>query len=241
MFELIVFAAAVAAGAIASVAGFGIGSVLTPLLAVRVGTQLAVAAVSIPHFFATALRFWRLRAQVDRRVLVSFGIPSALGGLSGALLHSVAASRVLSIVFGAILIFVGLSELTGLSRRMRFGRTTAWIAGALSGFLGGLVGNQGGIRSGALLGFDIQKTAFVTTATAVGLIVDLARMPAYFVTQGAGIAGVWTLVAVATAGAVVGTLVGERLLRGIPERLFRQIVAVLLLALGAYMVLRGPG
>jgi uncharacterized protein len=241
MFELMVFAAALAAGAIASVAGFGIGSVLTPLFAVRVGTQLAVAAVSVPHFFATAIRFWRLRAHVDRRVLISFGIPSALGGLSGALLHSVAASRVLSIVFGAILIFVGVSELTGLSRRMRFGRTGAWIAGALSGFLGGLVGNQGGIRSGALLGFDIQKAAFVATATAVGLVVDVARMPAYFISQGEGIAGIWVLVAVATAGAVIGTLVGEHLLRGIPERLFRRIVAVLLLCLGAYMIVRGPG
>src|SRR5687768_976813 len=239
MFELIVFAAAVAAGAIASVAGFGIGSVLTPLLAVRVGTQLAVAAVSIPHFFATALRFWRLRAQVDRRILVSFGIPSALGGLSGALLHSVAASRVLSIVFGAILIFVGLSELTGLSRRMRFGRTTAWIAGALSGFLGGLVGNQGGIRSGALLGFDIRKTAFVGTATAVGLVVDIVRMPAYFITQGADIARIWSLVAVSTAGAVTGTLVGVPLLRRVPEPIFRRLVAILLLVLGAYMMLRG--
>jgi len=239
MFELVLFVAAVAAGGIASVAGFGIGSVLTPLLAVRVGTQLAVAAVSIPHFFATALRFWRLRAHIDRRVLVSFGIPSALGGLSGALLHSVAASRLLSIVFGAILIFVGLSELTGLSRRMKFGRTTAWIAGALSGFLGGLVGNQGGIRSAALMGFDIQKTAFVGTATAVGLIVDLARMPAYFITQGAGIARIWVLVAIATAGAVIGTLAGESLLREIPERLFRRIVAALLVALGAYMIIRG--
>jgi hypothetical protein len=133
-----------------------------------------------------------------------------------------------------------MSELTGLSRRMRFGRTTAWIAGALSGFLGGLVGNQGGIRSAALLGFDIQKTAFVGTATAVGLVVDVARMPAYFVTQGAGIAQIWTLVALATAGAVLGTLIGEHLLRGIPERLFRRIVAMLLLALGAYMALRGP-
>ena len=239
MFELVLFVAAVAAGGIASVAGFGIGSVLTPLLAVRVGTQLAVAAVSIPHFFATALRFWRLRAHIDRRVLVSFGIPSALGGLSGALLHSVAASRLLSIVFGVILIFVGLSELTGLSRRMKFGRTTAWIAGALSGFLGGLVGNQGGIRSAALMGFDIQKTAFVGTATAVGLIVDLARMPAYFITQGAGIARIWVLVAIATAGAVIGTLAGENLLREIPDRLFRRIVAALLVALGAYMIISG--
>src|SRR5688572_26865344 len=115
MFEVIVFGVAVAAGAIATVTGFGIGSILTPLLAARAGTQLAVAAVSIPHFFATALRFWRLRAHVDRRVLISFGVPSALGGLAGALLHSVAASRILAIVFGALLIFVGLSELSGLS------------------------------------------------------------------------------------------------------------------------------
>src|SRR5574337_446417 len=48
------------AGGIASVAGFGIGSLLTPLFALRVGTRLAVAAVSVPHVLATALRFWRL-------------------------------------------------------------------------------------------------------------------------------------------------------------------------------------
>ncbi len=44
------------AGAVASVSGFGIGSLLTPLLSLRVGTKLAVAAVSIPHLAATAFR-----------------------------------------------------------------------------------------------------------------------------------------------------------------------------------------
>lgn len=37
---------AMLAGAIASVSGFGIGSLLTPLLAVRVGTKLAVAGTT---------------------------------------------------------------------------------------------------------------------------------------------------------------------------------------------------
>ena len=37
----------------------------------------------------------------------------------------------------------------------------AWLAGALSGLLGGLVGNQGGIRSAALLGFNLSKANFV--------------------------------------------------------------------------------
>ena len=239
IFTIVVAVAAVLAGAVASVVGFGIGSLLTPLLAVRVGTQLAVAAISIPHVFATALRFWRLRAHVDRRVLVSFGITSAAGGLAGALLHSYASNRALAVVFGGILLFVGASELTGLARRLRFRGPAAWIAGALSGLFGGLVGNQGGIRSAALLGFDVDRDAFVATATAIGLVVDGARMPVYFWTQASAIERIWPLVVVATLGTLAGTLVGGRALRRIPDHAFRRIVAGTLLVLGSYMVVRG--
>jgi hypothetical protein len=170
---------------------------------------------------------------------VRFGIPSAIGGLTGAVLHNVAANRALAIVFGVLLIFVGLSELSGLARRMKFGGPVALVAGGLSGLLGGLVGNQGGIRSGALLGFDLSKEAFVATATAVGVVVDAARMPAYFITQGGDIKRIWALVLVATIGALLGTLFGERLLKRIPEHRFRQVVAVILLMLGVYMILKG--
>ena len=239
IYVLIIAVGSVLAGAIASVVGFGIGSVLTPLFAVRVGTQLAVAAVSIPHLLATALRFWRLRASVDRRVLLSFGITSAAGGLLGALLHSYASNRSLAIVFGLLLLFVGISELTGFARRMRFGGPVAWIAGGISGVFGGLVGNQGGIRSAALLGFDLDRQAFVATATAIGLVVDGARMPVYFATQTAAIARIWPLVLIATLGTLAGTVLGVRTLRRIPETAFRRIVAILLLLLGTYMLLRG--
>src|SRR5436309_3755938 len=94
----------VVAGAIAAVSGFGIGSLLTPVLAVRSGTKLAVAAVSIPHLTATAFRLWIMRKHVDRRLLWSFGLTSAAGGLVGALLHAYADSPVLTIVFGGLLV-----------------------------------------------------------------------------------------------------------------------------------------
>ena len=55
--------AGILAGAIASISGFGIGSILTPLLATWIGTKLAVAVVSIPHFIGTALRFAVIRAR----------------------------------------------------------------------------------------------------------------------------------------------------------------------------------
>lgn len=88
----------------------------------------------------------------------------------------------LTIVFGALLLFAAASEVSGLARRMRFRGYVAWVAGAVSGLLGGLVGNQGGLRSAALPGFGLSKQSFVATATAVGLIVDGARMPVYLAT-----------------------------------------------------------
>jgi uncharacterized membrane protein YfcA len=229
---------AVLAGAIASVSGFGIGSLLTPVLAMRVGMKLAVAAVSVPHLAATAFRFWIMRKHVDRRLLLSFGLMSAAGGLTGALLHVYADSPVLTFVFGGLLIFTGLMGLTGLSERLRFKGWVAWVAGAISGALGGLVGNQGGIRSAAMLGFDVPRHAFVATATAVGLIVDGARMPVYLVTQGQDVATLWPFLLTATAGAMIGTVVGERVLRRIPEPIYRRLVAGLVLALGVFMLLR---
>jgi hypothetical protein len=46
-----VLVAGVLAGGIAAVSGFAIGSLLTPILAVRYGTKPAVAIVSVPHWF----------------------------------------------------------------------------------------------------------------------------------------------------------------------------------------------
>jgi uncharacterized membrane protein YfcA len=237
--ELLAIVAGLAAGAVASVAGFGIGSLLTPVFAIGVGTKVAVAAVSIPHVIGTAVRFWLLRGHLDPHVLVSFGLTSAAGGLCGALLHEWTSSAGLSIVLGALLLFVAASELTGLSKRMRFRGAAAWIAGALSGLLGGLVGNQGGIRSAALLGVDLPRQAFVGTATAVALAVDGARLPVYLATTGPEIVAMWPTVAAATAGVIAGTLFGHRLLMRIPETRFRVIVAVTLAVLGLAMLIHG--
>jgi uncharacterized membrane protein YfcA len=239
-FAVIAGVALVSAG-IAAVTGFGIGSLLTPTLAIETGTKLAVAAISIPHLVGTAQRFWLLRAYVDRHVLLSFGVTSAAGGLAGALIHSSVSSRALALVFGIVVALAGISELTGWMRRVRWGRRSAWVAGAVSGALGGMVGNQGGIRTAALLGFDVPKQSFVATATAIGLFVDGARMPIYFATQYREIVRVWPLVLTATLAVVIGTAFGIRVLGKVPEQTFRRTVAVLLIVLGTYMAIAGRG
>lgn len=220
------------AGAVAAVAGFGIGTILTPLMALKTGVKVAVAAATIPHFIGTALRFWMLRRHLDRGMLKSFGLMSAAGGLAGALLHEAAGNMLLAALLGGLMIVAGVAGLTGLAGRLRIRGAAAWGAGVISGLLGGLVGEQGEIRSAAMLGLGLSKEAFVATATAVALMVDGARLPVYLATEGREVAAIWPLPAVATVGVIVGTLAGERGLRRIPERVFRLMVSALILALG---------
>jgi len=238
-FAVIATVAAVIAGAIASISGFGIGSVLTPVLSTQFDVRLAIAMVSLPHLAGTFVRFLIVRTRIDRDVLLGFGAASAVGGLIGAALQAVVQSSALAVIFGLLLVFAGIGSLTGFAQRMRFsGRRSALVGGALSGLLGGLVGNQGGIRAAALLGFDVTRDAFVATATAVALIVDGARIPVYVATQGNELAAHWPLIAVLAVGAVAGTLLGGWTLRRMSEAVFRRVVGALLLGLGTYTLAR---
>ena len=139
-----------------------------------------------------------------------------------------------------LLVFAGITGLTGLVSRMKFGRTTGWIAGALSGMFGGLVGNQGGIRSAALLGFNLTRDEFVATATAIALLVDVFRMPVYAALQYRQVLDQWPMIIVATVGVVIGTLSGKWMLSRIPQNVFRMMVACIILALGIWMLVH-PG
>lgn len=227
---------AVVAGAIAAVAGFGIGSLLTPALIPLLGTQLAVVAVGMPHAAGTALRLWRLRDSIDWKLLRGFGLASAAGGLTGALMHGWLSGPSLTSIFGALLILSGLAALIGWTKRVHMSRVPALCAGAIAGLFGGMVGNQGSIRSAALLAFRLPPRAFVATATATAMIVDAVRLPVYVSQGGSVIRDNPALVAIMTVGVVAGTLIGDPVLRRIPERWFSRIVGVLLIALGVYML-----
>src|SRR5687768_6745215 len=134
MFLAAIFVVAVLSGATAAVAGFGIGSLLTPLLATWLGAASAIGAVAIPHAAATALRFWRLRHAADWSVVRSYGLLSAAGGLAGALLYARLSSRILTIVLGVLLVATAVAGLTGWATRWRATGTPAAVLGLLSGF-----------------------------------------------------------------------------------------------------------
>lgn len=236
LFLASIFVVGILSGATAAISGFGIGSLLTPLLAARLGVPLAVAAVAIPHAIATAVRCWRLRRSISWPVMRSFGVLSATGGLAGALLYARVGSRPLEIILGVLLVATGVAAISEWTRKWQPGSGVAAALGFVSGFFGGIAGNQGGLRAGALLTFGLTPAAFVATTTAVGLAVDAARTPIYVWRAGSALAEVVTPITVATIGVLIGTILGERLLFGLSPDRFRRIVGFLIAALGVWLL-----
>jgi uncharacterized membrane protein YfcA len=238
LFLIAILFVAVVAGATAAITGFGIGSLLTPLLATRLGVPLAVAAVAIPHAIATAVRCWRLRRAISWPVLRSFGVLSAAGSLAGALLYTRVGSRLLEIILGLLLIATAVAALSDWMRRLKPRGLVSPSLGFVSGFFGGIAGNQGGLRAAALLTFALPPAAFVATSTAVGLAVDIARMPVYVWRAGPVLSAVMAPITVATIGVLIGTVLGERVLFGLSPDRFRRVVAILIGALGIWLIWR---
>jgi uncharacterized membrane protein YfcA len=236
VFLVVLFVAAVLSGATASIAGFGIGSLLTPLVATRLGVPVAVAVVAIPHAAATVFRAWRLRAAIDWRVMRSFGAASGVGGIAGALLYTRFSSRALTLVLGLLLVTTAAMTLADVARRWHPGGRASLLLGGVSGLFGGIAGNQGGLRAAALLSFALTPAAFVATSTAVGVIVDAARLPIYLFRAGDGLMELWRPIAVATLGVLLGTLAGERILLGLRAGAFKRVVAMLIGVLGFWLL-----
>ncbi len=138
-----------------------------------------------------------------------------------------------------MLVLAGILGVLQVSERVHLGKIRASVVGLASGFFGGLAGEQGGIRSVALLNFDVEKEAFIATATATGLIVDIVRMPVYFLTQSGQVSKFLSILVLSSAAVIAGTLAGNLILKRIPEELFKRAVSLLILLLGIFLIIIG--
>ena len=236
LFFAVLLAVGILSGATAAVIGFGIGSLLTPFLLARLEPHLAIAVVALPHLIATGIRYVHHRQWVNRTVLLRFGVPSAVGGLLGAVLQGTFRSAGLVSVLAILLILTGIANLTRGFGGWRPGSIVAAVLGLLSGIFGGLVGNQGGLRAAGLTAFALEPRAYMATATAVALLIDAARTPVYLARGAEALVGLAAPIAVATAGCVAGTILGERVFFRIPADRYRTLVGAAVIALGVWLV-----
>ncbi len=237
--------------------GFGLGTILTPVFMLFFPIDLAIGLTGIVHFFNNIFKLILVGKNADKAVLLRFGVPAVIAAIIGSwLLLTISDSAPLfsyemfgktfevfpvKLIISVLLIIFASIDLIPYFKKLQFGRDKLPIGGALSGFFGGLSGNQGALRSAFLIKAGLSKEAFIGTAVVVSTFVDFTRLSVY-TTQftKTGLYENLTLVICATLAGIAGAFIGNKLLKKVTLHFLQVTVAIMLIlisiALGAGLV-----
>ena len=249
---VVICLASLAVSGLTLFSGFGLGTVLTPVMALFFPIETAVAVTAVVHFANNLFKFSLFGRQADWGVTLRFGVPALVASFAGAWVlvgvsgldplfsYSLGGGQFLvtpvKLLVGLLIVFFAVLELRGGKKQAI---PAAWLplGGVVSGFFGGLSGNQGAFRSAFLLGAGLGKDAFIATGVVLACIVDVTRLGVYagmagshLITDNAG------LVVAACISAFLGVHFSRRVLKKITLRTVRLLVGTMLLVLGAGLV-----
>ena len=231
--------------------GFGLGTILMPVIAIFLPLPIAIALTAIIHLIHNSLKTGLLWKAIDWSIAIRFGSTALAASIPGALLlkslSELAPTKeyfflgikgefsVLHICIGLLLIaFATMETFSHKIYRIK----NLFFGGAISGFFGGLSGNQGALRIIFLINTNLDEKAFIGTNAVIAVLVDIIRLAVYSLSfqhlltkEHAPLLGI-----AVTAGAI-GVFLGMVLLRKIIIAFIQKIIIALLYLLGALLTL----
>lgn len=226
--------------------GFGLGTILAPVFAIFFPIDIAIALTGVVHFTNNLFKIALVGKNVDKGVLLRFGVPALIASFAGAwlllritVLPSLMQYQMwgkefeitpVKLTISVLLIIFSIIEIVPSIQKIQFDRNKLVVGGILSGFFGGLSGIQGAIRSAFLLRSGLTKEAYIATGVVIACMVDFTRLSVYAsrFTQ-ANLNSNLTLLIAATLAAITGAYIGRKILKKVTFRLIQVLVAVMLI------------
>lgn len=231
--------------------GFGLGTILTPIMMIYFPVEIAVAFTGIVHFSNNIFKLFIVGNKANKEVLVKFGLPAIFAAFIGSyflfnmnteyiiysynLLGQIKSISLVKFIVSLLLIVFASFDLIPFFKKLEFGKKSLPIGGLLSGFFGGLSGNQGALRSSFLIKLSLDKETFIATTVVISTMVDFTRLGVYSSNLlQINLEDYLTLGVSSILAATLGAFIGNKLLKKITLDYIRILVAtlVLLLAFG---------
>jgi uncharacterized membrane protein YfcA len=247
---ILISLAAVITSGLTLYSGFGLGTLLMPVFALFFPVEVAIALTAIVHFLNNLFKLVLVGKFTDWGVVLRFGIPAIvfaflgagtlvlLSGLKPLVMYEFFAKSheitTVKLVVSALLILFAMAELSPQLSKVSFGRKYLPVGGILSGFFGGLSGNQGALRSPFLLKAGLSREGYISTGVVIACLVDFTRLAVYgshF--SKAGTVQNLPLLASATLSAFLGAYIGSRFMQKVTMRGIQVLVSVMLLVIAA--------
>ena len=225
--------------------GFGLGTLLLPVFGIFFPIELSIALTAIVHFFNNLFKLALVGKHADKHIILYFGIPSIIAAFLGAFTLQLLSNMQpvfeydllghhfiilpIKLIIAIVLLFFSCLEIIPRLAKMQFDKKYLPLGGLLSGFFGGLSGNQGALRSAFLIRSDLSKEAFIASGIVIACLIDISRLSIYskqiFFNEHSFN---YSLIISATLAAFAGAFIGNKLLKKVTIKAVQVFVAILL-------------
>lgn len=228
---LFVLIVGVFAGAVSGVVGTGSSIILLPVLVFTFGPLQAVpimAVASVMVNFARAAAWWR---EIDWRALAAYALPAVPAAALGARTLITLPPALIDTLLGAF--FLGMIPGRRFLDR-RGWRASGWqlaLAGALIGFLTGIVLSTGPLSVPVFAAAGLFKGALLATEAAASLFIYITKVSTFH-TFGALSEENLLKGAIVGASLMAGTFAGKSLVMRMSTKTFGKLLDTMLFCSG---------
>ena len=232
------FTAGIIAFMIATIAGGGGALLLIPVTSWIIGTSFAPPAINLGTFISSPTRLYLFWNHVDWSLVIYY-VPSAIVGVClAALLFN-------SLELGWVQLLIGIFLVSTIFQ-YRFGKVAKTFdmpkvgfipLGLVICFFSTLVGGLGPVLNPFYMNAGLEKEKLIATKIANSFFVGMVQIGSYTF-FGILTAQIWIYGLVLGSGAILGTIIGKWLLRGISIRQFRILVIIIMVVSGFMMIVR---
>jgi uncharacterized membrane protein YfcA len=225
------------ASVIGATTGFGISTVMIPVVLLFYPLSQTLLFVGIIHWFGNMWKLLLFRRGIRWRLILSFGIPGIAASLLGASLVFEVSASLLSRILAVFVIIYVVYLFVNPSFKVKENSASAVSGGALSGFFAGIFGMGGAVRSLFLSAFDLPKSVYIATGGAIALVIDTTRLTTYLL-HGERLEKLilWGMLIFIPAS-FLGAKTAQLIVNKIPQKYFRVVVVVFLLLVAVKLLL----
>jgi uncharacterized membrane protein YfcA len=231
----LIFALGIVAGTLGGIAGFGSLIILMPGLVFVFGAREAIPIMGVAAVVGNVSRvaiWWR---AVDWRTTFAYSVTAAPAAVAGASTLLVIAGRWIEAGLGMFFIsMIGMRRvLSRNQRQLRLGGLA--LAGAVVGFLTGLLATTGPINAPFFLMAGLKKGAFIGTEAAGSLAVLAAKLTAFRTMDALPSEAVANGLLIGLS-LMLGTIIGKKALLHVSVARFENLSDLVLLVTGMTLI-----
>ena len=233
---LLLFFLGIVAFVFSTLAGGGGALLLLPLVSAFLGARHTAPVVNLGNFIGRPSRLILYWKHIPWKICAFYSPPAIAGAWLGAWMFGSMRMAVLQLLIGVFLVSTVFQFRFG-RRERSFYMPASWFAplGFLVSFLGTLVGAMGPVLNPFYLNAGLQKEALIATKTANSFFMGLAQLGGYAF-FGLLNAEYWGYGIALGAGAVLGNIIGKRMLGRITAEGFRILLLVFMVLSGVLLI-----